>query len=440
MASTYEIRDPIHGAIVIDEHERQVVDHPWFQRLRHIRQLGFVSVVYPGGVHDRFQHSLGVLHLAGLMFDRALAQSPRFQAQLADTDRIYARRVLRLAGLLHDAGHAPFSHTSEAYLPAQVALALPQTWYGEGFAPSPAVSATHEHCTLAFIAGLVSEGRLDEEEARDIAAVLSPDIRPGRRLAALGPVRGILQALISGEVDADRSDYLLRDSHFTGVDYGVYDLTRLLACLRILDGPGGPELGLDVHGVHPLEGLLLARYHMFLQVYFHKTPPAFEYYLAQAVAAGEVHLDFSAGLSDLVRQRDDTVYSQLFAAHSAGAEWSRRIIEREPASLILRVRMGAERQENFLAHGLVMALEQAGCHVFTRRSRQVFTTLDGAGMQAGRRLLCERRVLGRPVVEAVSQHSDLLAQFNSPIDIQHTYVLRRDVERARSIVEEYPVC
>ncbi|MFW5844730.1 MAG: HD domain-containing protein, partial [Planctomycetota bacterium] len=268
----YEIRDPIHGSIIIDEHERRVVDHPWFQRLRHIRQLGFVSIVYPGAVHDRFQHSLGVMHLAGSMWEHLLEHRSSLAEGLDPADRGYARRVVRLAGLLHDAGHAPFSHTSEAFLPPRAAMCLPEHWYEQGASPDGTVQATHEDLTLALLHGLVQDGTLDEDEALDVGSVLAPAVRPGSHLAGLGPVRGILQALVSGEVDADRSDYLLRDSHYTGVTYGVYDLTRLLACLRILDGPDVPELGLDVHGVHPLESLLLARYHMFNQVYFHKTP------------------------------------------------------------------------------------------------------------------------------------------------------------------------
>ena len=117
MALAYDIRDPIHGTIVISEDERRVVDHPWVQRLRAIRQLGFVHLVYPGAVHDRFQHSLGVMHLAGERFRRLVATHPPGFADFAEGELEHAYRVLRLAGLLHDAGHPPFSHSCEEYLP-----------------------------------------------------------------------------------------------------------------------------------------------------------------------------------------------------------------------------------------------------------------------------------------------------------------------------------
>jgi hypothetical protein len=120
--------------------------------------------------------------------------------------------------------------------------------------------------------------------------------------------------------------------------------------------------------------------------------------------------------------------------------WSRRILDREPAKLVLRERVGAETQENFLAQELVGALRQSGCQVFMRHSRQVFTSLAGAGAAAapgggGTRLLCERRVLGRPIIESVTSHSELLASFNKPIDLRHTYVLREDAGRAAAVME-----
>ncbi len=432
--ATYEIRDPIHRTIVIDDDERRVVDHAAVQRLRSIRQLGFVSLVYPGAVHDRFQHSLGVMHLAGERFRQLIARAPERFAGFGQDDLDHAYRVLRFAGLLHDAGHAPFSHTSEEFFPDVGCVALPEDWYRQGQRPGRR-QATHEDFGLAILHALARDGAMDEAIARDVAAVLSPTVRRAR-LAGLGPLVGILRALVSGELDADRCDYLLRDSHFAGVSYGLYDLPRLIACETVLAGPDGPELGLDAHGVHAFEALLLARYHMFQQVYFHKTPPAFEYYLGRAVRDGEIALDLSHGYDDLIDLRDDVVSNRLHTAAARGGEWSKRIIAREPAKLVLRERIGAEAQENFLAQQVVGALKEAGCHVFVRRSRQVFTKLAGAGQAAeGVRLLCERRVLGRAVVEPVAAHSDLLSAFNRPIDWQHTYVLRRDAEAARGVMD-----
>ncbi len=433
IAPVYEIRDPIHRTILITEDERRVVDHPWIQRLRHIRQLGFVSLVYPGAVHDRFQHSLGVMHLAGARFEHLVASGQL--AEFSAADLTYAQRIARFAGLLHDVGHAPFSHTAEVFFPPVEAVRLPMAWYRDGRQPSGR-QATHEDFSLAVIHGLIGEGILDPDLARDLCAVLSSDISRSRRLSAMGPLVGILRALVSGEIDSDRCDYLLRDSHFAGVTYGIYDLQRLMACEQIVRGPDGvPVLGMDVHGVHALEGLLLARYHLFLQVYFHKTPPAFEYYLDRAIATGEVTFSLARGLSDLVELRDDHLLNALHTARAAGGVWSRRILDREPAKLVLRERLGFDAQENLLSDSLHDGLTAAGCHVFRRHSRQVFTKLASAANPEGIQLLCERRVLGRPLVENVTRHSALLTAFNTPIDLRHTYVLRHDAERALTVMD-----
>ena len=122
-----------------------------------------------------------------------------------------------------------------------------------------------------MIYDLAKSGTLDPDLARDICAVLNPSIRRSPRLSQWGSLVHVLRGLVSGELDVDRDDYLLRDSHYCGVRYGIFDLKRLLACLTTVPGERGPELALDGDGIHAFEGLLLARYHMFLQVYFHKT-------------------------------------------------------------------------------------------------------------------------------------------------------------------------
>jgi hypothetical protein len=207
-----------------------------------------------------------------------------------------------------------------------------------------------------------------------------------------------------------------------------------MSCLRALAGPDGPELGLDVQGVHALESLLMARYHMFLQVYFHKTPPAFEYYLERAIEEGEVQFELN-GSACLLDLRDDAIRSQLHAARAKGLRWSRRIVEREPAKLILQEWVDAREEQTSQSLRLVDCLRDAGCHVFVRRSRQVFTHIAGPGcLEEGRRLLCERRLFGRSILESVTRHSVLLATFNQPIDLRHVYVLREDCAKAADVL------
>jgi HD superfamily phosphohydrolase len=192
MSASYEIRDPVHGTIVIDDIERRVVDHPFVQRLRQIRQLGFVNLVYPGAVHDRFQHSLGVMHLAGERFRRMRAARPAALAGFAEADLDHAWRVARFAGLLHDVGHPPFSHSAEPLLPPVERFRLPDDWYRPGLRPEGR-QATHEDASLAIVRALAEEGVLDPDLARDVAAVLSPAVRRGPRLADLGSLVACLR-------------------------------------------------------------------------------------------------------------------------------------------------------------------------------------------------------------------------------------------------------
>src|SRR5690606_41650794 len=120
-AHTTRIRDPIHGSVLLDARERRVIDAPFFQRLRWVRQMGFADAAFPGATHTRYVHALGACHVSGRIFDSMLRHLPR----LPDAERNRLRAALRLAVLLHDLGHPPFSHSSESILPDRSVLGLP---------------------------------------------------------------------------------------------------------------------------------------------------------------------------------------------------------------------------------------------------------------------------------------------------------------------------
>ena len=267
----YEIRDPIHGFIVLNDWERELIGHPAFQRLRRIRQLGWTDVVYPGAMHTRFEHSLGVMHVATRMFDEIQTRRrPLLESELQYTEAGLERdRVLvRLAALLHDVGHAPFSHAAEALMTKSSDTQKPYR---------------HEDYSAAIVTHLmrdVIEGHpLNQNyqiKAEDIADFLKGSPRLGRSL--------LWRSLISSQLDADRADYLLRDSYHIGVEYGRYDLNRLLVTMTVtVDSEGAPVLAVEDGGMHAAEGLILARYMMFTQVYFHHTRRAYDQHLADAM-------------------------------------------------------------------------------------------------------------------------------------------------------------
>jgi hypothetical protein len=243
---TERVRDPIHQFVTLSESEWRAVNTPVFQRLRRIGQLAMTHLVYPGATHTRFAHSIGVRHVA------------RRLCEQLDLSEIEGLPVLH-AALLHDIGHGPFSHVSEQVLDEL-----------------SGVRNVHEAISVALI-------RTDEdlrealgEENCDAAALL---VEGGRQTAQ--------HDIISGSTDADKLDYLLRDTYFCGAEYGRYDLPRLIESTHIV---GNPEtqtyLGFDIGGLWAVEGLLLARHHMWRQVYGHKTRLATDIMVTRALRAG----------------------------------------------------------------------------------------------------------------------------------------------------------
>lgn len=267
---TFEVRDPIHGFIPVNEWERDVIDHPVFQRLRRIRQLAWTDMVYPGAMHTRFEHSLGVMHTATLMFDQVREHSRDLLEDLGFTDAGIAmdRQMVRLAALLHDVGHAPFSHAGEHLMPRN---------------PRTDKPFKHEEYSGALVRGLMGEviddHRLNDLRigAADVAELIEGGALPQRKL--------FWRQLITSQLDADRADYLLRDSYHLGVDYGRYDLRRIITSLTAVHNPemDAPVLAIEEGGWHAAESLLWARYQMFTQVYLHKTRVAFDLHIADAM-------------------------------------------------------------------------------------------------------------------------------------------------------------
>lgn len=272
----YEIRDPIFGFIEFNEWEKEIINSIPFQRLRRIRQLALTDMVYPGALYSRFEHSLGVMHLSTLMFDAIV--NNRRNREILEKELSYNkagferdRQMIRLAALLHDIGHAPFSHASEEVMP-------PNSMTGKPY--------RHEDYSIEIINGPLKnkiEGHEINEnnykiKAEEVMALIQGDV-------SILKGKIFWRNLISSQLDADRGDYLLRDSHHIGVKYGVYDYQRLLNTLALgIDSKSGDIiLGVDEGGWHVAESVVIARYQMFTQVYFHKTRRAYDYHLKEAL-------------------------------------------------------------------------------------------------------------------------------------------------------------
>jgi hypothetical protein len=264
------IRDPVHGFISLKEWEWDIINHPCFQRLKRIQQLALTSQVYPGACHTRFEHSLGVLHTATTMFDHIVEKDRDFlthELKFNDSDLEKDRQVLRISALLHDIGHPPFSHATEKDL------------FGLS---SDGKRYKHEHYSSKIIVELMKdvieshpENRELEIEALDIANFIDGDTSLGRRY--------LWKSILSSHLDADRADYLLRDSLHTGVSYGFFDLQRLINTISVAWENDSPVIAVEEGGRFVAESLIIARYMMFNQVYFHPVRVAYDHHLTCAV-------------------------------------------------------------------------------------------------------------------------------------------------------------
>ena len=265
VAKTYEIRDPVHGFISFNEWEREIINHSVFQRLRRIKQLALTDMVYPGANHTRFEHSLGVMNFATRMYDNIVRKCKDVLVNFLHYDTAGLERdrmLVRLASLLHDVGHPPFSHAGEGLMPPK----------------NERDSYSHEDYSAAiienFFQGIIEEHPLNQNyhlKAEEVSGFLTGSPKLGRSL--------LWRNLLSGQLDADRSDYLLRDSVHTGVNYGSFDIDRLLVTLTVAFVDGNPTIAVEEGGWHAAEGLVLSRYMMFTQVYFQHTRRAYDYHV-----------------------------------------------------------------------------------------------------------------------------------------------------------------
>lgn len=205
------IHDPVHGAIKVSDEILRIIDTPQFQRLRGIKQLGFANLVYPGANHTRFEHSLGTMHLARIL-----------------AEKLGLGKEVVISALLHDIAHFPFSHS------------------GEGLLKNLAM--THENVELAI-----------RGELKEVIDYLGFSVREIRKI-----VSGEVQSIVCGDVDVDRMDYLVRDSHYTGVAYGIVDLPRLLEKIKFSKG-----IVVEEGGIRAVESLLISRFLMYPAVYYH---------------------------------------------------------------------------------------------------------------------------------------------------------------------------
>ncbi|MEM4189820.1 MAG: HD domain-containing protein [Candidatus Caldarchaeum sp.] len=299
------IKDPVHGYITLSDQELGLVDTRAVQRLRRISQLPLVYLVYPGARHSRFDHSIGCMFLAGEF------------AQHLGLDS-YETTLLKTAALLHDIGHTPFSHLFEQLLLDK--------------------GVSHEQMSMRIIEHDKELGEALERLGIDRGEVVK--VLQGRSR---------LSSLVSGPLDVDRLDFLVRDAYFTGATYGVIDVKRIIRLTRLLeDGPA-----VDVRGVGAVEELAIARYHSFINIYFHHAVRAAQILLLRGATMLKSELNFSEMTPQQYVEHDD-FSTWCFMKNHPATRWvverlerrilPRRVFEKQVFGDVKRITTLAEQE------------------------------------------------------------------------------------------------
>ncbi len=270
-----EIKDPVHGYVYIKDTEKKILDSYPMQRLRRLRQLAGSEYVYPGANHTRFEHSLGVMFLAGNVL-----QNPYISRVVSDEEV----DVCRVSALLHDIGHGPFSHVFEHLLLKDL-------------------KKTHEDMTAWLI------------EKSEVADILSKMGFAPQEVAALAvgklhkKDRAFLDQIISSGVDVDKMDFILRDTYHTGAEYGFIDVYRLIHALDVL----GENLAVELGALSALEAFMIARIESFKSIYFHRVGRAAQIMLATAMdkANGELGLTSFKTPEEYLALDDYAIWGEL---------------------------------------------------------------------------------------------------------------------------------
>jgi uncharacterized protein len=278
-----QIVDPIHDFITVYKHELDIIDTPVFQRLRRIRQLAGAHLVYPGAQHSRFEHSLGTMHIA------SQAATVLKEKKYLDLDDV---ANIRLAALLHDIGHGPFSHLFEEVLQKKKRI-------------------SHEQ---------MGEKLILKSEIGDLITKAGFDKGFVSKLAFGNSKYQFMNEIISGGLSADMMDYLLRDGYFTGAEHAKVDFMRIINSLDVHN----KKLSLDKSALYSFESIMISRYQMFKAVYFHKTVRAAEVMLLESMLLADNELKLTTNdLKKYVMLTDEFVISKLISLPPKNSELKR---------------------------------------------------------------------------------------------------------------------
>jgi HD superfamily phosphohydrolase len=376
-----EIRDVIHGTIEVSQAEATIIESPFFQRLRNIKQLGFAENSYPGATHNRFIHSLGAMNMAGAAFDAAF-RGVKWRGKTGER----FRAALRAAAMLHDIGHGPLSHTTEFAMPPVEKLELKSLACLPG---KPCMfdggrRANHEDYTIKIVLQSSLTPVLKKAlsglgiDPIHIACIINEDIAcPDDFFVADGvDYRPILHQMVSSEIDVDRMDYLTRDSFHAGVNYGKFDLSWMLANLTHHIHRGKCYLAIGHKAIYAFDDFLISRYHMFLMVYFHHKSVIFDEMLERYLRSSDCEYEIPSDVESYVFYDDYHLYTHLSNSRNS---WAKRVYRRTPYKMLAEfhsgIPSGAEntREQKLLLEKITTDLKGKGVDYIVKTTTSEFS-------------------------------------------------------------------
>src|SRR6266705_2822763 len=367
------IKDPIHGYVRISEAEKTIIDTRPVQRLRQLRQLAGSEFVYPAANHTRFEHVIGAMHLAGVLSE-----------VLPTHLDVHTQEQMRLAALLHDIGHGPFSHVFEPLMVRHLKM-------------------THEDFVPWLVNETEIEGKLDKAgfNPRKLGLLAVGRLRDGKR--------PYLDQIISSSVDVDKMDFLVRDSFHTGAGYGSVDVHRLLYTMDVING----NLSVDGRAVATLESFLLATLESFRTIYFHRASRAVQIMIVQALEAAKDELNLLSfdEPDDYLRLDDYKVWTDLKECKK-----SRRIMQDLEARRLLKCAY----------EKTVYAMEELVSNVITKDSVRLEIQTEIARKA---KVSVDEVVIDVPTLPSVPYHNAVEIQ---PLDIP---VFKRGPSGKKEIVQ-----
>ena len=417
------IHDPIHGAIEVTRPELKLIDSHAFQRLRNIKQLGFAELAFPGATHTRYAHSLGAMHMATQIFTAI-----RSELALPEAEEARIRQTLRLAVLFHDLGHPALSHVSESIMPQLSELNL------GAWAKNDSRQANHEDYTLKIILhshlyDLICEHVGDlGVKPEHIAMLISGDesVEPGVFTVNNTNLFLLLHRIDSGEMDADRMDYLRRDAYYCGVGYGQFDHLWLIQNITAIKKDDTLSLGLKHKGVWAFENFLLARYHMFLAVYYHHTSVCFDHLLQKFYDSSKYTLP--ADIDEYLQTDDIQLINML---RHTDDFWAQQVTQRRPYRLLIETHEFAQKDE-FAEMG--NALNAAGIEYFTLKTQGILSKYFRKSHQHSPLLVIEPELQR---VSPIEEYTSLYKRFEDVVGLCRYYCQPDQFNEANAILQQF---